>query len=276
MTNQGRYVVCHWLRQCRFSSSLRRSAWQSQWQTAVACETEVILWPNFPNPSALVRVRRRMAFLTCGGSPTAYGFRGGRTSPLSGRVLVVSNHQSHFDRPGRHGSSAADELPRPRHALPIRPFRSLSRSLDAIPIDREGLASGDQGVAAAVEAGRDGAGLPGGDAVAGWRSRPVSAGFHRLGRAKRGGHPSRGDRGGLAAWPRGRSFRGWGGFALLRAPLPPEEIRGRDERELLVEVERGVHAIPQAEESGEVSHSPLRERGQGEGIFFFFFFFFFF
>src|SRR5262245_28081751 len=60
--------------------------------------------------------------------------------PASGGVLVVSNHQSHFDPvlvglvcDRRLNYLARDTL------FGFAPFRWLIASLDAIPIDREGL-----------------------------------------------------------------------------------------------------------------------------------------
>ena len=72
---------------------------------------------------------------------------GRRDVPKSGPVLVLSNHQSNFDPvliglacDRRLNYLARDTL------FGFAPFRWLIRSLDAIPIDREGVGlSGHQG-----------------------------------------------------------------------------------------------------------------------------------
>ena len=76
------------------------------------------------------------------GGVVFYGIRhaGRENIPASGGVLVVSNHQSHFDPPmvgigcpRRMNYLARDTLFR------FAPFRWLIHSVDAIPIDRDGI-----------------------------------------------------------------------------------------------------------------------------------------
>ena len=66
-----------------------------------------------------------------------------RNIPAEGGVLVVSNHQSHFDPPlvgmgsrRRMNYVARDTL------FGFAPFRWLIKSLDAIPIHRDGMGLG--------------------------------------------------------------------------------------------------------------------------------------
>ena len=66
--------------------------------------------------------------------------RGRETLPEEGALLVCCNHQSHFDpvvvglaRDRRLNFLARDKL------FALAPFRWLIQSLDAIPIDREGV-----------------------------------------------------------------------------------------------------------------------------------------
>ena len=74
------------------------------------------------------------------------------------------------------------------------------------------------------------------------RDRPVPPRLHHAGGPLEGGHPAGGHRRGVsglaalaevaAAWAESAS--------ITASPIPPAEIAGRDERELLAEVERRV------------------------------------
>ena len=72
----------------------------------------------------------------------AYGVRysGRKNIPKTGAVLVVSNHQSHFDPPliGAGCWRRMNYLAR-KTLFRFAPLGWLIRSLDAIPIDRDGL-----------------------------------------------------------------------------------------------------------------------------------------
>ncbi len=175
-----------------------------------------------------------------------YGIRhaGRENIPTSGGVLVVCNHQSHFDPPfvgmgvaRRMNYLARDTLFR------FAPFRWLIHSVDAIPIDREGI--GLNGIKESLRRLRRGEMVlifPEGTRTRDGEIAPFKPGFTVL--AARSGAailPAAVD-GAYAAWPRDQKFPGLG---LIRVrygrPLPPEEIKGRDERELAAEVERRVH-----------------------------------
>src|SRR5262249_14976904 len=69
--------------------------------------------------------------------------RGRGLVPKTGGVLVLSSHQSHFD-PGLIGLACDRRLNYLARDTLFRfaPFRWLIKSLDAIPIDREGLGLG--------------------------------------------------------------------------------------------------------------------------------------
>jgi 1-acyl-sn-glycerol-3-phosphate acyltransferase len=170
--------------------------------------------------------------------------------PKVGAVLVVCNHQSPLDPPfvgmgcrRRMNYLARDTLFR------FAPFRWLIRSLDAIPIDREGL-----GLAGIKESLRR---LKRGEMVLifpeGTRTRDGEIARFRSGftvlAARSGAYilPVAIE-GAFDAWPRGRKLPRLCGAVHVRygLPLRPEEIQGRDERELLDEVERRVrqcHAV---------------------------------
>jgi 1-acyl-sn-glycerol-3-phosphate acyltransferase len=181
------------------------------------------------------------------GGVLAYRVRhyGRENIPTSGGVLVVSNHQSHFDPPlvgmgvpRRMNYLARDTL------FGFAPFRWLIHSLDAIPIDRDGIGLG--GIKESLRR------LKRGEMVLvfpeGTRTRDGEIGAFRPGftaLASRSGAailPVAID-GAYAAWPRDQKFPGLGRIRVRYGPpLRPEEIRGRDERELLAEVERRVRA----------------------------------
>ncbi len=180
------------------------------------------------------------------GGVLAYGVRyyGRENIPTHGGVLVVCNHQSHFDPPlvgmgvnRRMNYLARDTL------FTFPPFRWLIHSVDAIPIDREGV-----GLSGVKESLRR---LKRGEMVVvfpeGTRTRDGEIGRFRPGftaLASRSGAAILpvAVEGAFAAWPRAQKFPGRGRiFVRYGPPLRPEEIRGRDERELLLEVQRRVH-----------------------------------
>ncbi len=163
--------------------------------------------------------------------------------PAEGGVLIVCNHQSHFDPPlvGMACNRRLNYLARNtlfRFAL----FRWLIRSLDAIPIDREGM-----GLAGLKESLRR---LKRGEMVLifpeGTRSRDGEIskflpGFTALAVRSQAAILPVAIEGAHAAWPRGRKLPRPGRIHVhFGCPILPEEIKGRDERELLAEVQRRV------------------------------------
>jgi 1-acyl-sn-glycerol-3-phosphate acyltransferase len=174
-----------------------------------------------------------------------YGVRywGRENIPTSGGVLIVSNHQSHFDPPlvgmgcrRRVNYLARDTL------FGFAPFAWLIHSLDAIPIDREGIGLG--GIKESLRRLKRGEMVlifPEGTRTRDGQIAQFRPGFTVL--AARSGAailPVAVD-GAYAAWPRKQKFPGRGRIHVrYGAPIMPEEINGRDERELLEEVERRV------------------------------------
>jgi 1-acyl-sn-glycerol-3-phosphate acyltransferase len=173
--------------------------------------------------------------------------------PAAGGVLVVSNHQSHFDPPligmgcpRRMNYLARDTLFR------FAPFGWLIRSVDAIPIDREGLGLG--GIKESLRRLKRGEMVlifPEGTRTRNGEVARFRPGFTAL--AVRSGAailPVAID-GAFQAWPRWRKFPGLGSIRVhYGVPILPAEIAGRDERELLAEVERRVREC----------HARLKER----------------
>jgi len=182
-------------------------------------------------------------------------YSGRQNIPAEGGVLVVSNHQSHLDPPlvGIGVPRRLNYLAR-QTLFRFAPFRWLIDSVDAIPIDRDGIGLG--GIKESLRR------LKRGEMVLifpeGTRTKTGEIGVFRPGftaLAARSGAvilPVAID-GAFQAWPR---WRPWPGLGTIRAhfgaPIGPAEITGRDERELLVEVERRVRGC----------HAEVRRRRQ--------------
>ncbi len=169
---------------------------------------------------------------------------GVRRIPASGGVLVVSNHQSHFDPPlvGMASPRRMNYLAR-ETLFRFGPFRWLIQSLDAIAIDREGL--GLNGIKESLRRLKRGEMVlifPEGTRTPDGRIQPFRPGFTAL--AVRSGAailPVAID-GAFQAWPRRRRLPRLGGDirVLYGEPIEPCQAAAMDERALLAEVERRV------------------------------------
>jgi 1-acyl-sn-glycerol-3-phosphate acyltransferase len=163
--------------------------------------------------------------------------------PPEGGVLVVSNHQSHFDPPlvgigcpRRMNYVSRDTLFR------FAPLGWLLSSVDSIPIDREGIGLG--GIKESLKRLKRGEMVlifPEGTRSADGEIHPFRPGFTALAvRSKAAILPVAID-GAFAAWPRWKKFPGLGRIRVhFGEPILPGEFAGRDERDLLAEVERRV------------------------------------
>jgi 1-acyl-sn-glycerol-3-phosphate acyltransferase len=170
-------------------------------------------------------------------------FSGRQNIPAEGGVLVVSNHQSHLDppligmcNPRRMNYLARDTL------FGFAPFRWLINSVDAIPIDREGI--GLAGIKASLKRLKRGEMVlifPEGTRTRDGQIGPFRPGFTALAVRSGAAILPVAIEGAFQAWPR---WRNWPGLGHIRVrfgvPITPAEIAGRDERELLAEVERRV------------------------------------
>ncbi len=174
---------------------------------------------------------------------------GRRHIPSTGGVLVVSNHQSHLDPIliGLTCNRRMNYLAR-ETLFGFAPFRWLINSLDAIPIDREGL-----GMAGLKETlrrlKRDEIVLifPEGTRTRDGRVAPLKPGFSIL--VKRTGAPLLpvALEGAFQAWPRWRNFPH---LAVVQVqfgrPILPEEAARYDDRELVALVQERIeecHAL---------------------------------
>jgi 1-acyl-sn-glycerol-3-phosphate acyltransferase len=165
--------------------------------------------------------------------------------PRTGGALVLSNHQSHLDPvliglacDRRLNYLARDTL------FGFAPFRWLINSLDAIPIDREGL-----GLAGLKETLKrlkhdelvlifpEGTRTPDGEVA------PLKAGFSALAKRARVPLVPVAIDGAFDAWPRTRRFPRRATIQIqFGQPLRPEDIADLSDRELVAEVERRIRA----------------------------------
>jgi len=163
--------------------------------------------------------------------------------PRDGGVLVVSNHQSHLDPPlvgmgcpRRMNYLARDTL------FTFAPFRWLIRSLDAIPIDREGIGlAGIKESLRRLKRGEMVLVFPEGTRTADGRIGRFRPGFTALAVRSKAAILPVAIEGAYAAWPRRQRIPRLGTIHVrFGPPISPEEAAGYDERELLAEVERRV------------------------------------
>lgn len=173
-------------------------------------------------------------------------FFGLHNIPPTGGVLVVSNHQSHFDPPlvgvgcGRRMNYLA------RVSLfRFPPFRWLISSLDAIPIDRDGGGLG--GIKESLKRLKRKEMVvifPEGTRTPDGQIQPFRPGFTTLAvRSKSAILPMAID-GAFEVWPRQRPVPRLRGDirVAFAAPITPDEVARLSERELVAEVERRVRA----------------------------------
>ncbi len=165
--------------------------------------------------------------------------------PKSGGVLVVSNHQSHLDPPlvGMACSRRMNYLARDT-LFGFAPFRWLIQSLDAIPIDREGIGlSGIKESLRRLKRGEMVLVFPEGTRTPDGSIQPFRPGFTAL--AVRSGAsilPVALD-GAYQAWPRRQRFPHPGRIHVhYGPPILPNRVKSLAERELLAEVEERVRA----------------------------------
>ena len=183
-------------------------------------------------------------------------YSGRQNIPADGGVLVVSNHQSHFDPP-----LVGIGCPRPMNYLArdtlfrFAPFRWLIGSVDAIPIDREGIGLG--GIKESLRRLKRGEMVlifPEGTRTRDGQIAPFRPGFTALAVRSGAAILPVAIEGAFQVWPRWRKFPGPGTIRVhFGEPILPAEFAGRDERELLAEVERRVREC----------HARLKERTIG-------------
>jgi len=169
--------------------------------------------------------------------------RGRSLVPKTGPALVLSNHQSNFD-PVLIGLACDRRLNYlARETLfKFAPFRWLIKSLDAIPIDREGMGLG--GLKETLKRlKRDEMVLifPEGTRTHDGEMAGLKPGFCAL--AKRANAPlvPVAIDGAYQAWPRRQKLPGVSVIHIVFGPpIWPAQIEGLDDRSLVAEVERRI------------------------------------
>jgi 1-acyl-sn-glycerol-3-phosphate acyltransferase len=171
-------------------------------------------------------------------------YSGLKNIPAAGGVLVVSNHQSHLDPPlvgigcpRQMNYLARDTL------FKFTPFRWLISSVNAIPIDREGIRLG--GIKEALRRLKRGEMVlifPEGTRTRDGEIASFRPGFTTLAVRSRAAILPVAVEGAFRVWPR---WRHWPGLGRVRVhygvAITPAECADWDERALLAEVERRVH-----------------------------------
>jgi 1-acyl-sn-glycerol-3-phosphate acyltransferase len=173
--------------------------------------------------------------------------------PRQGPILMVANHQSHFDPPFIGAGCPREMNYLARQTLfDIPLLGKIIPTVNAIPIDREGVGLG--GIKESLRRLKRGEGLllfPEGTRTQDGEIAKFRPGFTAL--AVRTGAaivPAAID-GAFEAWPRSQKYPGRSTIDVcFGKPLSPEQVKQFSERDLLAEVERRVRAC----------HAELRER----------------
>lgn len=169
--------------------------------------------------------------------------------PASGGVLVVSNHQSHFDPVlvGLACNRRMNYLAR-QTLFRFAPFRWLIKSLDAIPIDRDGLGmAGLKETLRRLKYEEMVLMFPEGTRTRDGKVAPLKPGFSVL--VKKTGVPVLpvAIEGAFEAWPRWQRFPRLGVIQLqFGRPISPEESQQCDDRQLIALVQQRIeecHAL---------------------------------
>jgi 1-acyl-sn-glycerol-3-phosphate acyltransferase len=170
-------------------------------------------------------------------------YSGRENIPADGGVLVVSNHQSHFDPPlvGIGCSRQMNYVARVT-LFNVRLFGWILKSVGGVPIDRDGI--GLSGIKASLKLLKNGQMVlifPEGTRTSDGQIAPFRPGFTTLAARSNAAILPVAIEGAFKVWPRTKKFPGLGNIRVhYGLPIPHAQIAGRDEREVLAEVERRV------------------------------------
>ena len=163
--------------------------------------------------------------------------------PAEGGVLVVSNHESFLD-PVLVGTGVRRGMTYLARSTLFRfpVFGPFIRSIDAIPIDREGM--GLAGIKESLRRLKRGGMVvvfPEGTRTVDGETRPFRAGFTALAVRSKAAILPVAIEGAFQAWPRRQKLPCRSTIHVRYGrPILPEEARQLDDEELLAEVERRV------------------------------------
>lgn len=173
--------------------------------------------------------------------------------PHTGGVLVASNHESYLDPP-MVGLGCPRRMNYLARATLFRftPMRWLIGSLDAIPIDLDGIGlSGIKESLRRLKRGEMVLVFPEGARTEDGKIHPFLPGFTTLAVRSRAAILPAAIHGAYEAWPRGQRFPGRGRvFVRYGPPVLPDQVATMNERALLAEVEhrvRSCHALLRAQ-----------------------------
>ncbi|HEV3025517.1 MAG TPA: lysophospholipid acyltransferase family protein [Pirellulales bacterium] len=189
--------------------------------------------------------------------------------PSTGGVLVLSNHQSHLDPVliGLACDRRINYLAR-ETLFGFAPFRWLIYSLDAIPIDREGL--GLAGVKETLRRLKQGEMVlifPEGTRTRDGQIATLKPGFALLARRTSVPLVPVAIEGAYDAWPRRRLLPASATIHIrFGEPLLPEHASTFDDREIVTEIERRIrvcHALVARQRSLTEGARPTKHEGAG-------------
>ena len=168
---------------------------------------------------------------------------GQRHLPSTGGALILSSHQSFLDPVlvGVNHRRPFEYLAR-ETLFRFPPLGWLIRSLNAIPIDREGLGmSGLKETLRRLKQGRLVLIFPEGTRTSDGHVQPLKPGFAALARRARVPLVPAAVVGAYECWPRHLKFPRPGQIRVqFGKPLTPDEIAHLDDRQLVAEVERRI------------------------------------
>lgn len=170
-------------------------------------------------------------------------YSGQQNIPPDGAVLVVSNHQSYLDPPlvGAGCPRRMNYLAR-KTLFRFPPFRWLIESLDAIPLDTEGIGFGGlKETLRRLKRGEMVLVFPEGSRTWDGRIGPFQPGFATLAKRGRAVVLPVAIEGAFEAWPRWQRLPRPGMIRVhYGVPIPAEEVQQYGETELTAEIHRRV------------------------------------
>jgi len=190
-------------------------------------------WLWYESLRLLIRLAATFVFQT--------RYTGQGNIPKTGGVLVVSTHQSHLDPPLIGSGSSRQMRALARDSLfRFKPLALLIRSLNAIPIDREGIGlAGVKETLRQLKQGRMVLVFPEATRTPDGEIGRLKPGFGSMALRGKAAILPVVIEGAYDVWPRHKKFPGPGVIHVhYGPPIPPEQIAELGERELVKEVRR--------------------------------------